>query len=303
MKIWPPRPLLQPVDWLPARQAGVQLAIWRLDAIDPLISGNKWYKLAPHVTRLQREGCPGIISLGGAHSNHLHALAAAGQRFGFATAGLLRGHAQDTPTVRDLQAFGMQLHWLGYAGYRARHQPDFAAHWLAQYPGWLFVGEGGCEAAALQSCASLWPQLQTELARIGWDDFDQLWLACGTGTTLAGLATAIARPERLIGCLAVPPDHGVRENLQQLLGEVQAAQLRLLDASLGGFARSTPQLLAGMQAFTAATGVLLEPLYTGKLLLALQAALQEGRVAAGSRVILLHSGGLQGRRAMDAAQH
>ena len=106
---WPPRPSLQTVrcSWL--ARAGVELALLRLDRIDPLISGNKWYKLAPHLAEARRLGAPGLISLGGAHSNHLHALAAAGARFGFATVGLLRGHAQDTPTVRDLQDFGMQL--------------------------------------------------------------------------------------------------------------------------------------------------------------------------------------------------
>jgi 1-aminocyclopropane-1-carboxylate deaminase/D-cysteine desulfhydrase-like pyridoxal-dependent ACC family enzyme len=86
-----------------------------LDLIDPLISGNKWFKLRHHLLEARQAGSPGLISLGGNHSNHLHALAAAGKRFGFATAGLLRGHEQDTPTVRDLRALGMQLHWLGFA--------------------------------------------------------------------------------------------------------------------------------------------------------------------------------------------
>src|SRR5690606_5740570 len=99
-----------------------ELALLRLDLVDPLLSGNKWYKLAPHLTEARRLGAPGLISLGGAHSNHLHALAAAGARFGLASVGLLRGEPQDTPTVRDLAAFGMRLHWLGYAGYRQRHR-------------------------------------------------------------------------------------------------------------------------------------------------------------------------------------
>jgi len=102
------------LDWLSA--AGIEVAILRLDQIDPLISGNKWFKLTEHLEAAERAGTEGIISLGGAHSNHLHALAAAGKRLGFATVGLLRGHAQQTPTVEDLQAFGMQLHWLGYSG-------------------------------------------------------------------------------------------------------------------------------------------------------------------------------------------
>ncbi len=114
---WLPSAPLQTLalDWL--SRAGVEVAVLRLDQIDPLISGNKWFKLAPHLAAAGEAGARGIISLGGAHSNHLHALAAAGKRFGFATVGLLRGHPQDTPTVLDLQGFGMQLHWLGYGGF------------------------------------------------------------------------------------------------------------------------------------------------------------------------------------------
>ncbi|MEG0637062.1 MAG: 1-aminocyclopropane-1-carboxylate deaminase, partial [Pseudomonas sp.] len=92
------------LSWL--RRAGIDVAVLRLDLIDPLISGNKAFKLLEHLTLARASAAPGLISLGGAWSNHLHALAAAGKRFGFATAGLLRGHPQDTPTVRDLQALG-----------------------------------------------------------------------------------------------------------------------------------------------------------------------------------------------------
>ena len=118
---WLPQAPLEPLqlDWL----RGVELAVLRLDRIDPLISGNKWFKLTGHLA--QAPTASGLISLGGAYSNHLHAVAAAGKRFGFATVGLLRGLPQDTPTVLDLKAFGMQLHWLGYGGYRARHEPGF----------------------------------------------------------------------------------------------------------------------------------------------------------------------------------
>ena len=88
----------------------------RLDCIDPLISGNKWF-VTEHLAQARRAGATGVISLGGAYSNHLHALAAAGKRFVFHGRPLLRGHPQDTPTVFDLKALGMQLHWLGYGGY------------------------------------------------------------------------------------------------------------------------------------------------------------------------------------------
>lgn len=300
---WPPVAPLQAVrcGWL--QRAGVELALLRLDRIDPLISGNKWYKLAPHLGEVRRRAASGVISLGGAHSNHLHALAAAGARFGVATVGLLRGHEQDTPTVRDLRAFGMQLHWLGYAGYRARHQAGFWAPWLARYPGYLPVAEGGLSLAAAQSCAGLVGMIGEGLAALGWHDYQQLWVAAGSGTTLAGLVLGEGGRRPVVGALAVPTDHGVAVAVERLLDEAGVAarrSYRLLDASRGGFARLDAELARFVLDFEAETGVPLEPLYTGKLLLALQETLQRGEIAGGSRIVAVHSGGLQGRRALDA---
>ena len=279
------------LNWL--RPFGVELAVLRLDLIDPLISGNKWFKLLEHLRLARQMGTPGVISLGGAHSNHLHALAAAGKRFGFATAGLLRGHPQDTPTVRDLQDFGMHLHWLGYGGYRARHQPDFWLPWQAQYPGWHCVPEGGGGALGAKGCALIVEQARAQLAAMGWLDYDAWWLAAGTGTTLAGLVLAESGEHQVHGALAVPLDHGVPAQVQALAG---ADGYRLCDASRGGFAKVDEALLAFIDACEAESGLPLEPLYTGKALLALREQVEAGAFTPGTRLIFLHSGGLQGRR-------
>ncbi|MFQ6575574.1 1-aminocyclopropane-1-carboxylate deaminase/D-cysteine desulfhydrase [Pseudomonas sp. UM16] len=279
------------LSWL--RPFGVELAVLRLDLIDPLISGNKWFKLLEHLRVAQYLAAPGVISLGGAHSNHLHALAAAGKRFGFATAGLLRGHFQDTPTVRDLQAFGMHLHWLGYAGYRARHQPDFWQPWQSQYPGWHCIPEGGGGPLGVKGCAQIVEQARAQLATLGWPDYDGWWLAAGTGTTLAGLVLAEGGAHPVHGALAVPMDHGVPAQVQALAG---AYGYRLYEASRGGFAYVDEALLAFIAACEAESGVPLEPLYTGKALLALQQQVEAGAFTPGTRLIFLHSGGLQGRR-------
>nr|GEX96733.1 hypothetical protein [Tanacetum cinerariifolium] len=162
----PPAPLQRlQFDWL--QSAGVQLAILRLDLVDPLISGNKWFKLKHHLEAAGRAGARGVISLGGAHSNHLHALAAAGKRFGFATVGLMRGHAVETPTALDLQAFGMELHWLGYAGYRARHAADFWDPWRERYPHLFPVPEGGGGLDGALGCADIVHQARSQLGQLG----------------------------------------------------------------------------------------------------------------------------------------
>ena len=295
---WHPHAPLQRLhlDWL--HQAGVEVAVLRLDLIDPLISGNKWFKLTEHLRAAHQAGADGLISLGGAHSNHLHALAAAGKRFGFATVGLLRGHPQQTPTTLDLERYGMQLHWLGFAGDRARHEPGFWQPWQVQYPNLHQVPEGGGGLAGALGCKPLVNQVREQLATVGWDDYDGWWLAAGTGTTLAGLMLGEAGRRRVYGALAVPEDHGVAPQVEAILqaGGLAARNVELIDASRGGFARVDDALLGFMRASEAASGLLLEPLYTAKALMALEQAVKEGLITRGRRLVFVHTGGLQGRR-------
>ncbi|WP_162095705.1 1-aminocyclopropane-1-carboxylate deaminase/D-cysteine desulfhydrase [Pseudomonas chlororaphis] len=299
---WLPSAPLQPLalDWL--SRAGVEVAVLRLDQIDPLISGNKWFKLAPHLAAAGEAGARGIISLGGAHSNHLHALAAAGKRFGFATVGLLRGHPQDTPTVLDLQGFGMQLHWLGYAGYRARHEPGFWQPWQAQYPELFPVAEGGGGLLGASGCMPMVNQVRSQLDALGWDDYHGWWLAAGTGTTLAGLVLGEAGARPVYGALAVPDDHGVAQQVAAIVREagLQDGGYELFDSSRGGFAKVDPLLLAFIEESERHSGIPLEPLYTGKALLALKQQVEAGRFATSSRLVFVHTGGLQGRRGFAA---
>ncbi|WP_277537979.1 1-aminocyclopropane-1-carboxylate deaminase/D-cysteine desulfhydrase [Pseudomonas baetica] len=298
---WLPQPPLErlDLDWL--ADAGIEVAILRLDRIDPLICGNKWFKLIEHLKTAERIGAEGIISLGGAHSNHLHALAAAGKRFGFCTVGLLRGHPRETPTVRDLQAFGMQLHWLGYGGYRARHEAGFWQPWQTQYSTLHPVPEGGGGLPGARGCMQLRAQVGAQLAGLGWSDYDGWWLACGTGTTLAGLVLAEAGDHPVYGALAVPDDHGVARQVEMIVGQagVSGPVYELFEASRGGFAKVDPLLLEFIEKTGQASGIPLEPLYTGKALLALKQQVEAGRFAQGTRLIFIHTGGLQGWRGLS----
>lgn len=284
--------------WL--NRAAVEVAVLRLDLLDPLLGGNKCFKLKPHIDAMAAAGGEGLISLGGAHSNHLHALAAAGQRFGFATVGLLRGEPQDTPTVRDLQGFGMQLHWLGYAGYRARHLDGFWKSWGQRYPRLHPVAEGGGGLPAARSCAAIVDLARQQLSELGWDDYHGWWLAAGTGTTAAGLVLGEQGARMVHVALAVPPGHGVEQTLAVTLEEagMGAGGYRLLDASRGGFGRLDARLARFILTADQDLGLPLEPLYTGKALLALRDQVEAGYFAPGTRLLLLHTGGLQGRRAM-----
>ncbi len=286
------------LGWLAA--AGIEVGVLRLDLVDPLISGNKWFKLAPHLMEAVRQGARGLISLGGPHSNHLHALAAAGRRFAFPTVGLLRGEPRETPTVRDLQAFGMRLHWLGYGGYRVRHQAGFWNSWRDCYPDLHPVAEGGGGLTGAQGCRVLRKMLLSQLPTLGWSDYHGWWLAAGTGATLAGLVLAEGGERPVHGALAVPASHGVAPQVRAILAEAGVADVgyRLLDASRGGFARLDAELARFILDSEREGGIPLDPVYTGKALLALHEQVACGGIPHGSRLIFVHTGGMQGRRAL-----
>lgn len=295
---WQPEAPLQEVDtpWL--QRAGVSLACLRLDLIDPLISGNKWFKLALHLRAAAQQGAEGVLSVGGPHSNHLHALAAAGKRFGFATVGLLRGQPQATPTVNDLRTFGMQLHWLDYASYRQRREAAFWQQWSAIHPQFYPVEEGGSGLPGALGCKVLRDQVTSQLASIGWEDYDGWWLAVGSGTTLAGLVMAEQGARQVYGALAVPQKYGVERQIDPLLAQQgMSSGYCLLPAADKGFGHHDAALLDAIAALETETGLPLDPVYTGKALIALRAEVEQGRFARGQRLIFVHTGGLQGRQA------
>ncbi|WP_312940531.1 1-aminocyclopropane-1-carboxylate deaminase/D-cysteine desulfhydrase [Stutzerimonas balearica] len=289
---------LQPLSFTWLDGHAIELAALRLDQVDPELSGNKWFKLLHHLEAAAAAGAEGLISLGGPHSNHLHALAAAGRRFGLCTVGLLRGHPQDTPTVQDLLDCGMALHWLGYGGYRERYQPEFWAPWQARYPGFHCVPEGGGGLLGALGCAELVAELRQPLEAFGWGDYHGCWLAAGTGTTLAGLVLGEAGRHPVYGALAGPGEHAVAATVATLLQQAgrDDTGYRLFDASRRGFGRFDPELVRFMRDAEREGGMPLEPVYTAKAMMALREQVRAGLFAPGSRLVFVHTGGLQGLR-------
>jgi 1-aminocyclopropane-1-carboxylate deaminase len=192
----------------------------------------------------------------------------------------------------------MELHWLGYGGYRARHKAGFWTPWLAQYPELHPVPEGGGGLPGARGCMPLKVMVGEQLKDLGWSDYDGWWLACGTGTTLAGLVLAEAGDRPVYGALAVPGDHGVAQCVDSIVQEagLQTPAYELLEASRGGFAKVDRLSLEFMEQAERVSGVELEPLYTGKALLALKQQVEAGKFKQGTRLIFVHTGGLQGRR-------
>jgi 1-aminocyclopropane-1-carboxylate deaminase len=282
--------LLTKINDAVLEQYQVELWIKRDDALHPIISGNKWRKLKYILHHALELGSETLISMGGAYSNHLHTLAYIGKLLNLKTIGLIRGEAPNTltPTLQDMQDWGMELRFVSRSDYRQlRHYK----HWQALpdlQPKQYWLPEGGAQALALQGVAELVQEIEI--------DFDVLCVPCGTGTTLAGLVTAVAPNVSVLGFAAVKNAGFLNDDVQALLPRPYHNWQINLDYHLGGFAKTNAKLLAFITNFTARTGIALEPVYTGKMLYGLYDLIQQRAFSPQQRIIALHTGGLQGNR-------
>ncbi|WP_051298892.1 1-aminocyclopropane-1-carboxylate deaminase/D-cysteine desulfhydrase [Marinobacterium litorale] len=276
----------------------VQMGMLRLDKLHPHISGNKWFKLHRLIQRLEKGERPNLISFGGAWSNHLHALAYVGHCFGVKTLGFVRGHPESPPTAMldDVRGWGMEIRFLGREAYRQKDKPAFLAELTAEYPGWVVIPEGGSGADAVHGCRQIWADME-----VGeWSEPDILACAVGTGGTLAGLVAGKPPSTEVIGVPVLNLGENAVAMVRGLLeqaGYVDPGGWHIDSQGVfGGYARLPGQLALLDQLFSARHHFDLDPVYTLKLVMSIHRGILRGSIPAGSRVLLVHSGGLQGRR-------
>ena len=266
----------------------VELWCKRDDLIHPAISGNKWRKLKYHLLHASEHGKQHLLSFGGAYSNHIHALAAAGYQTGLRTTGIIRGEADavSNTTLRDARRWGMDLVFVDRQSYRRRQDPD----WLAQFdaPDTLIVPEGGSSPLAIPGVAEL----------VGEVPFSpDLWvLPCASGGTLAGLIAGKRDREQILAIAVLKGGDFITDEVCRL--HPAAASIPgwriALDHHDGGYAKFSPALWQWVQDFSADTGLPLEPIYSGKAMWGLFRELAAGHIAPGSKIVFIHTGGMQG---------
>jgi 1-aminocyclopropane-1-carboxylate deaminase len=292
----PTAPLLQPIPHPAAQRAGVRLLLWRDDLVNPDLPGNKARKLKYNLVQASAAGHRRLLTFGGAYSNHLAAVATAGRLHGFETVGLVRGEAHESlnPTLARCAADGMHLHYLDRATYRRRAEPEFLAELQRQFGPAYVLPEGGTNSLALRGVAELIDELRQHT------DFDAVAVAAGTGGTLAGLALGLAGasyPARAVGVAALKGADFLRADIDALTraatGHPPAAYELHTGYHFGGYAKLPAELRVFIQEFRASYGVLLDPIYTSKLLFGVLDLIEQGHFLRGSTVVAVHTGGLQ----------
>lgn len=299
---------VQPLDWSVAKDCGLEISIKREDLLHPRLGGNKFYKLAGHLARFRSSGARRLLSFGGAFSNHLYALACAGSDLNIPTIGIIRGErpAQLNPTLLDAQEQGMELVFISRDDYARKSDPLWLEELQRRFPDTYVIPEGGGDIAGSEGCMT-WA---AEAAAASPERPQVICLAVGTGSTTAGVLAAGAS-EQVCGFLVLKGSAGEVVGMENgivaqacALARKETEQLPsfILESnySCGGYARLPIELRRFMTDFEAETSVPLDPVYTAKLMWGVACKARAGYWQPGTRILVLHSGGLQGRRGYPA---
>jgi len=275
--------------------AGIQVWIKRDDLNHPQIQGNKWHKLKLNLDFAQQHGYKQLLSFGGAYSNHIAALAAAGNTYGFETIGFIRGnelannHQAWSATLKTAHQQGMQLHFLSRSEYRLRNDPQWLANLKQSYPNAYVLPEGGTNALAIAGFESVMNELQQQC------DFSHLLCAVGTGGSLAGFINYSQPNQKIWGITTLKQSEYLVPAIQAWLHTSKNNWRLWTEFHGGGYGKMNAEIMNKYNAFEQEFNVLLDPVYTAKLVYGFEKLLQAGEFKRGSRVVLYHSGGLQGR--------
>lgn len=293
----PKRSILQKVDLAIFNNRNVNLFVKRDDLIDVDVSGNKWRKLKYNIAQAKQFKNDGILTFGGAFSNHLLATAAACHVLGLKSIGIVRGdelNSESNETLKACERFGMKLVFVPRDIYSLRHDRIYHEELSKTYPNYFIVPEGGSNYYGMIGCQEIMQDIDVKI--------DHVFVAQGTTTTSAGIALAL--PENTI-LHVVPVLKGfdskqemrnlyLRSGIEQGMAEEILEKVDVLsEYHFGGYGKYTDELLQFMEQFFTETKIPLDPIYTGKAMYALVDWILKNDVHNAS-VLFIHTGGIQG---------
>ncbi len=264
----------------------LKVFIKRDDLIHPIISGNKWRKLKYLLQKAQSANKNHLVTFGGAYSNHLLATAAAAAKFGFKSTGVVRGEPVENDTLFLCKLHGMNLIFTDRESYRDK-QTLYTSYFYNNV-NTFFIDEGGASPEAAKGCSELIDELT--------ENYDHIFCACGTGTTAAGIINGINTHALATNFHAVPVFKNggfMADEIDKLLTAPANYDLHI-DYHFGGYGKVNNELITFVKDFVAKTGILIEPIYTGKMLYGLYDLVAKKYFKPGSSILAVHSGGLWG---------
>ncbi|NCU02728.1 MAG: pyridoxal-phosphate dependent enzyme [Chitinophagaceae bacterium] len=296
MQTIPPKIQCQDVNWMLRNGHSFLFTVARLDLLHPFISGNKYFKLKYNLQQAIQQQKQGILTMGGAYSNHLAATAFACNEQGFISAGIIRGEIQQP--LNSTLSFCTKQHMQLIAVSRKEYASTSAAvkQIIARHPHLLFVPEGGNNEEGFNGCKEILQQVEKAAS------FTHIVCAVGTGTTFKGIAVSASAHQTVIGI----PVLKIREEeqdafIQHHISPAALSKQQILFGHAGkGYGRTDELLINFINSFYTKTSIPTDIVYTGKLMQAVISLAEQGYFPAESKVLVIHSGGLQGNNSLSA---
>ena len=272
----------------------VEFYVKREDKIHPFVSGNKYRKLKYNLLEAKNNGFDTLLTFGGAFSNHIAAVASAGNAFGFKTIGIVRGEElgnkiSENSTLSFAKENGMQFKFVSRELYRNKTSESFLNDLKEEFGDFYLIPEGGTNKLAIKGCEEI---LNTEDKT-----FDYICCAVGTGGTISGLINCSEPSQQVLGFPALKGDF-LKEDISKFA--TQTNWKLITDYHFGGYAKINEELVTFINQFKIDNQVSLDPVYTGKMLFGIMDLINKNYFPKGSKILVIHTGGLQGVEGMNA---
>lgn len=268
--------------------------VLRTDLIHPIISGNKFYKLCYYLQAFYQKSYQGIVSFGGPFSNHLVATAAVCKELKIPFIAVIRGEAPTvwSDTLLELQAFNSNIEFVNRAEF-PKSDADYL-YWQQQFPSHYLIPMGGEGALGFKGASLIADELNIQ-------DYDEVFVPIGTGTTMAGLLTKLASPQTIHGVVALkipdPQNNSILKLIESFHPNPNQYNL-IYDYHFGGFGKANPSLWNYMNDLYHRTGIETDQVYTAKMFYAVEDLLNKKILSPDKKRLLIHTGGLQGNRSI-----
>ncbi len=274
----------------------IELFIKREDQLHSIISGNKLRKLKYNLEEAKRQNKSCLLTFGGAFSNHILAVAGAGNEFGFATIGIIRGEElehkiSENPTLLRAQDLGMKFHFVTRSQYRNKEEVTFLDSLKNKFGDFYLVPEGGTNSFAIKGCEEI-------LTASDKSFFTHITCAVGTGGTISGIINSSIEKQQIIGFSSLKGAF-LSDVIRNFVNKTNWNIIE--DYHFGGYGKINDELVSFLNLFYNHTSIPLDPVYTGKMVFGVMDLINKGYFLPNSKILMIHTGGLQGIKGMNFA--
>ena len=272
-----------------SQETSTFLDVLRLDAIHPIVSGNKWYKLKYYLEEAQQLNKKEIITFGGAYSNHIVATAFACKAYGLKSVGIIRGDdgMPLTHTLKEAKDYGMELKFVSRKDYMFKDEltKDFSNAYV--------IAEGGEGNLGFKGAAEILKDVKIK-------NYNYIICACGTGTMITGLIKASTAKQKVIGINMLKGFEEMETLIKQKLdNDIDKSRFTIFnDYHFGGYAKHPQVIIDWMNYLWQREEIPTDIVYTSKLFYAVFDLIKKNYFPQKSNLLIIHSGGLQGNQSL-----